>query len=384
MAELVTKKRTVLSKIESVYGTDITPVGSADAVLIKNLTLKPIKASVVSRDIIRPYLGISEQLLAEKYVEVDFEVEMVGSGIVGVAPAAGFDSLMRACGFTKSTTLTSCTAACATLIVTVTKASHGYAVGDVVKMTGFTDGPKNISATILTVPTANTFTYSAAGASDEISPAAGSPKINSGVVYVPVSSAFESVTIYMNVDGTLHTLTGARGTLDFSVVVKQIPTIKFTMTGLYSAVIDAAAPTCDFSLYKVPQVVNTQNTLGFSLFSYSGYMESFALQIANDIQYITLVGSESVKLLDRKPSGTLIFQATSIATKDFFTPIAANTKGAFSLDHGSLNGYKVSFACSSVHLGDPSYQDSNGVQMLSVPFQPVPTTGNDELSITFK
>jgi hypothetical protein len=55
-----------------------------------------------------------------------------------------------------------------------------------------------------------------------------------------------------------------------------------------------------------------------------------------------------------------------------------------SISHGSVNGYKANIDCPSVLLGDPSYQDSNGVQMLSVPFTANPSSGNDEISITIK
>jgi hypothetical protein len=378
---LLTRKRTVLAKIESVYGTDSVPTGSANAMLIKNLTLTPISASLVSRDLIRPYLGNSEQLLAEKFVQMDFEVEMAGSGAMGLAP--GYDVLLRACGFTKSITQTSCTIACASTVCTVTKTSHGYAVGDKIVITGCTDTPKNITATITAVTT-NTFTYTAATASDEAT-AAGSPKLNTAVVYVPVSSSFESLTMYYNVDGLLHKLTGAMGSFDLSLSVKNIPTFKFSFTGIYNAPSDTAAPTVDFSGFMIPAVANTQNTPSFSLFTYSGLLESMSLNLANQVSYVTLIGSESVKILDRKPAGNLVFEAPTIASKDFFSLVSANTSGAMTLNHGPSNGYKVSLSCPSVLLGNPTYQDSNGVQMLSAPFTAQPTSaGNDEISITVK
>lgn len=378
---LLTRKRTVLAKIESAYGTDSTPVG-ANAMLVKNLSLTPIAASLVSRDLIRPYLGNSEQLLAEKYVQIDFEVEMQGSGCMGVAP--GFDALLRACGFAATVNQTSCVINSVTSTCTVTKTAHGLSVGDKVLISGCTDTAKNIQATVATVPDANTFTYNAVGASSE-TPAAGSPKMNISVTYAPVSSGFESVSMYYNVDGVLHKLTGCMGTFDISAQVKNIPTFKFQFTGLFNSPSDVAAPSVDFSAFQIPRVVNTQNTPGFSLFSFSTNLESMSLNLANQVSYITLVGSESVKILDRKPAGTLVFEAPHISDKDYFSLVAANTKGPMSFSHGVVNGFKVELDAPQVLLGNPTYQDSNGVQMLSAPFTAVPTTaGNDELSIVFK
>lgn len=380
---LLTRTRTVLAKIETVYGTDSVPIGSANAMLIRNLTLTPLSATLVSRDLIRPYLGNSEQLLAEKFVKMDFEVEMVGSGVVGAKPA--YDALLRACAFSSATTLQTSSIVSVSLTCTVTKAAHGYVVGDTVTISGCTDTHKNGMFLILTVPTANTFTFLGPTGTTDESPAAGAPKITSGVVYTPISTGFESVTMYYNVGGVLHRLTGCMGTFEISAAVKQIPVFKFNMTGIYNPPSDTVAPTVDFSSFMIPLLVNTANTPGFTLFGYSGLLESMTMNIANDVQYITLVGSESVKILDRKPAGSLVFEAPTIASKDFFSLVAANTEGAMTLSHGSVNGYKVNLSCPQVLLGNPTYQDSNGVQMLSAPFTAQPTSaGNDELSISIQ
>lgn len=377
---LLTRKRTVLAKIESVYGTDSTPDGSADAMLVKNLSINPIQAELVSRDLIRPYLGNSEQLLATTYVTLSFEVEMVGSGVVGRAPA--YDALLRACGLAKSnreTNLTSLTVS--SEVATATLADHGYSTGDVVTITGSDVPGLNGEQTITDVPTSGTFEFDATGESD--GSATGS-KIRSAIRYAPISSSFESTTIYYNVDGVLHKITGARGTVEMSLAVRQIPVFRFNFTGLYNAPTDTAAPSVDFSKFKIPQIANTQNTPGFSLFGYSADLESLSLNVANDIQYITLIGSESVKLLDRAPAGQLQFEAPTVTAKNYWEDVANSTPGAMSFDHGSRSGYKVSFAAPSVLLGNPTYQDSNGVQFLNAPFTCNPNQGNDEFYIDIK
>ena len=98
MAKLY-RKRTVLVKAESTYGTDSTPAGS-DAVQVRNLEITPVESEVLSRDLIRPYLGNSPQLIANTRVVVSFEVEYAGSGTAGTAPRYG--SLLKACGFSET------------------------------------------------------------------------------------------------------------------------------------------------------------------------------------------------------------------------------------------------------------------------------------------
>ena len=98
MAKLY-RKRTVLVKTEATYGTDSTPVGS-DACQVRNLEISPVESDVLSRDLVRTYLGASPQLVANTRVQVTFEVEYAGSGAAGTAPRYG--SLLKACGFSET------------------------------------------------------------------------------------------------------------------------------------------------------------------------------------------------------------------------------------------------------------------------------------------
>lgn len=377
---LLTRKRTVLAKIESSYGVDPTPTGSANAILCKNLNINPIQAELVSRDLIRPYFGNSEQLLAQTFVQIDFEVEFVGPGVVAKTP--GFDSLLRACAFTKAIN----TGAIASItrsgsVATATRNAHGYLLGDKVIISGATETEYNGEFTITAVTT-NTFNYAVTGT--PATPATGTPVVNTSIVYSPVSSSLESATLYYNVDGVLHKITGARGTFDVNLAVKTIPTFKFTMTGLFTSPTDTAAPSVNFSTFAVPQIANTQNTPSYSLYGFSASgLESGSFQVANDVQYITLIGRESVEIIDRRPAGTLVFEAPTITAKDFFTIVKNSELGALTINHGSKNGFKVAISAPSVLLGNPTYQDSNGVQMLSAPYTINPVSGNDEVTFTF-
>lgn len=379
----ISRKKTLLAKIESAYGTDPTPDGTSNAILVKNLSVTPIESELVSRDLYRPFLGNDEQLMAQKFSRAEFEVEMVGAGVIGKIP--GYDPLLRSCALVGAATTTSISAAIASEVVTVTKVAHGLVTGDKIIPSGFTDAAANIAAGVTITKTGNdTFTYPAAGAVDDPT-ADGTPVYRTAYVYSPVSASFESCTLYYNIDGLLHKLTGCMGTVEINVSVKQIPTFKFSMTGLYNAPSDSAAPTVDFSSFMIPQIANTQNTLAFSLASYSALLESMSLNLANEVQYIPLIGSETVKILDRNPAGSFVFEAPTIAAKDFFTLASSQTSSVMTLTHGSSNGYKVKLDAPSVFIGNPQYQESNGVEMLNVPYTANPTSaGNDELTISLK
>ncbi len=96
---LLLRKRLILIETESSYGSDPTPTG-ADAVLVRDLSITPQSSDVVSRNLIRPYLGASQQLLANTKVECTFSVELAGSGAAGTAPQYG--KAIQACGLSET------------------------------------------------------------------------------------------------------------------------------------------------------------------------------------------------------------------------------------------------------------------------------------------
>ena len=97
---LQTRKQSILIETEGSYNDGSTTPNGADAVLVTELNVTPIASDVVTRDYVRPYLGASEQLLANSRVEVSFSVELVGSGTAGTAP--GYSKALLATGLSET------------------------------------------------------------------------------------------------------------------------------------------------------------------------------------------------------------------------------------------------------------------------------------------
>lgn len=308
---LIARKTYILSKAESTYGTSSTPANT-DAVLVKNLDLTPLAGDVVSRDLLRPYLGNSEQLLAQTYVELSFDVELAGSGTAGTAPRYG--ALLKACGLSETVVATT------------------------------------------------------------------------SVTYAPVSSSFSSATIIYNTDGVNHLLTGCRGSFTIQAEVGQIPTISFSMVGIYNAPTDVSPVAVSYSNQATPLVFRQGNTSSFSVFSYSGLLQSFDFDLANATVYRQLVGSATGEVLitDRKPAGSCMIEAPTIATKDFFSIALGSATGGLTFLHGTTAGNRVTFNSPQTDITSPAYGEQDGVRMLNLPYVATPTTaGNDEFSLAF-
>jgi hypothetical protein len=310
MASVLTRRRLLLAKIESTYASDSSPTGT-NAILVRNLDIQPLVADTVNRDLVRPYMGQADQLLAQTRVEVTFEVELAGSGTAGTAPAYG--PLLRSCGLEET-------------LVTDTSAT-----------------------------------------------------------YAPESSGFESSTLYYHQDGIRHKVTGCRGSFEISGEVGGIPVISFSMTGIYNAPTDETLPTPTYSNQATPLLFKQGNTSSFSVFGFSGVMQSYNFNIANSVVFRELVGgSQEILITDRAPSGTVVIEAPTITDKDFFTVATGTSTGSITFQHGSTAGNIVTMTTAQSDLGNLTYSDSDGIQMLNMPFIAVPTnSGNDELSLVF-
>jgi hypothetical protein len=308
---LLQRKSLILIKTETTYGTDSTPAGT-DAVLVRNISVVPIQGDTVSRELIRPYYGAAQQLLANTRVQCSFSVELAGSGTAGTAPRYG--SALKACGLSETV----------------------------------------VAAT--------------------------------SVTYAPVSASFSSVTIYYNLDGVLHKVTGARGTFTINGTVGQIPTIDFTFTGIYNNPTDTAAPSVTYSNQAVPVLFKQGNTTDFQLLSYAACLQTLSFDIGNTIVYRELVNcTKEVLQTDRACTGSVTIEAVTMATKNYFTAaLTDNTPGNLIWQHGQTAGNIIDFTSTGIDIGDVTYGEQDGIAMLTIPYTAIPTTaGNNEFSLVY-
>ena len=383
---LLTRKSLILAKSESTYGTDISPAGT-DAVLVRSLEVTPIEADTVSRELIRPYLGNSQQLLASAHVEITFEVEFAGSGTAATAPR--FSSLLKACGMAETITASAITgtaqagSAGSITLAAAASATDGVYVGMIISITS---GTGSGSSGVISNYNGTTKVATVKAITAAFTPGASSLySIAANVGYRPVSSSFSSATIYYNNDGILHKITGARGTFTITGSVGEIPVIEFTMIGIYNAPTDTAAPTATYSNQADPLIFKADNTSAFTVYGYAGCLMEFSFDIANETLYRELVGcTKEVIITTRAAEGELKIEAPTIAQYDFFTAALATTTGVVTLMQGTTAGNRVTVVLPSISLSNPAYEDEDGIQMLGLPYVAIPTTiGNDEISLTF-
>lgn len=203
------------------------------------------------------------------------------------------------------------------------------------------------------------------------------------VEYKPVSAAMESASLYVNVDGVLHKLTGARGSVKFGFSVNGRPQFNFEFVGIFNPVTDAVAGAVTLSAWKTPLAVNRTNTPTFTLHGYAAKLQSVDFDLANSLQPRSLInGTDEVPITDRKPAGNISMEAVKVADKDWWTSIKNVMTGTLQLIHGTVAGNKVQIDAPKVQIINPKYGDSNGIVMLNAGLVFNPNAGNDELVIT--
>jgi hypothetical protein len=384
---LLTRRTAILAKTESQYATDAAPDGS-DAILIRNLDVTPLEADVVSRDLIRPYLGNYDQLLAQTRVSLSFEVEMAGSGAAGTAPR--FSSLLRACGMSQTITAAAITGtAQAGAAGSITLAAGSSSVSNIYNgmIITITSGTGNGHVGVITGYNGTTKVATVQASTATFVPGAGSAySIAPSVGYKPVSSAFDSATIYVYVGGdVLHKMTGCRGTFSLNAAVGEIPVISFQMVGVYNAPTDTAAPAVTYTNQATPLVFKAGNASAFSLLDFSACLQSLSFDIANETVFRELVGcTKNIAITNRAPAGECVIEAPRMAQKDYFAIANDDTNGKISFLHGTTAGNRVTMTAPKVDITNPAYSDQDGIQMLTVPYVAIPTdAGNDEMVLTF-
>lgn len=309
----------ILAKIETTYGTDATPAGATDALLISNMSIEQLNAQNVSRDLVRPYFGSSEQLAGTANVAVSFDVELTGSGTAGTAPAWG--KLLQACGMTET-----------------------ISAGVSVAYDPNTDG-----------------------------------------------TTTKSLTIYYHLDGVLHKLLGARGTVSGNMGVGNRPVMSFKFTGIDGGVTATSNPSVTLTAWKSPLVISDPNTgdltLGctYSAGALSGGQAypSLGLEwdLGNNVAHIPLLGGESVDVTQRAAKGMVSLDLTAAQHVTQMANVKANTLTGLGIVHGTTAGYKVLFFAPKTQFANPTYEDKDGRALVKFDCIFTPNSGNDEVKI---
>ena len=206
---------------------------------------------------------------------------------------------------------------------------------------------------------------------------------STSVTYAPVSTSFSSTTLAFFNDRMRHLVVRCRGSGGLELTAGEIPRLNFEMMGIYATPTDTANPAVTYSNQAAPLAVNADSTTSVSVHSFSGCMQAFSMDVANEMVYRQLAGcTKQVLITQRAPSGEITIELPTIASKDFWTIASNQTQGSISWVHGTTAGNIATFTASNCALGAPSLEDGDGIQHIQLPFRPIPSSsGNDEFTL---
>ena len=207
---------------------------------------------------------------------------------------------------------------------------------------------------------------------------------STSVTYNPASTGHKSCTIYYYLDGTLHKLTGCRGTVSFALETGALPMASFTMTGHVSNPTDVSIVTPTYDSTVPAALVSVPFTIG----GYSAVINALNFDMGttiakpNDISASD--GYGDVQITAYKPTGSFDPENTLIATQDWYSKFTAGTLMALTTGViGGTAGIKVKFDMPAIYYSDIGHADRDGVATLDTPYAAVDNSGDDFVSIAF-
>ncbi len=204
------------------------------------------------------------------------------------------------------------------------------------------------------------------------------------VVYSPISTGHEGVSIYFHLDGTRYALIGARGSAKFMLPANGTPKIMFEFTGLFVQPTTVANPAATLTAWATPQIVASVNTPTVSFNAVPLIMRSFEFDLGNKVIYRSLVGSQSVLIPERSEKIAMVAEAVPLATLNPYALAAVPTTAALSLVHGTGVGRISTFAFPNALIQRPEgLNEQDGIVEWPLSFVPLPgALGNDQWTLT--
>lgn len=306
----------ILAKVETTSGTDAAPTGGSNAIFISNASFEYLYNNV-DRDLIRGYLGASEQLAGSRFMRATFDVEISGSGTAGTAPAWG--PLLQGCAMAET-----------------------ISAGSRVEY-------NPITASMQTL----TIYYYDDGVLRKALGCMGNVELAMGEGDRPLFKFS-----FLGVDGGTTAASNATPTFTawkVPLVITDPNTGDIKLGGTYA----------------------TGAITGGTAYPSRG----LTLNLGNDPRQIQLLGGQRVDINQRATTGSMELELTAAQEATLMTDINANTLTSLSFEHGTTAGGKVLFYAPKVQRINPKLVDYEGNRLAGMDLRLTPNSGNDELLI---
>lgn len=203
---------------------------------------------------------------------------------------------------------------------------------------------------------------------------------------VSAESSLQSVSFRVNIDGNLHKITGARGSVKFNLEAGKYGVCEFNFMGLFN-------PVGSGTLYNLSAISNVKPPIvynsSFQIAGFSPVCSAAEIDLANNVvrrdSLNATYGVHSFRITDRKP--TLNFDADAVAesSNPFWGDWEGSIVDTFGIQVGS-NAQNIVKMSGYFEYESNKYGDQDGVRKYDCKASLVSSDVNsedNELTITF-
>lgn len=407
----------VLAKIESSFGVDAAPDATNDAMLVEDPNIS-YDINQLERNITRTTLSKLPAQTGRKVGKVNFMYEVRNNGNTGATVPPKVGVLLRGCGMaqtqmntasatianspatsvgtpTGSFTYTKTTAyagAISRIVTLECTTAGGTGVAEFTVSSPAVAGHAAISTTGVVMTNSSAFTLIQ---SAQITPTiTGSFDVGDTFTirldpvryeYTPISTGFESLTLYMYFDGLLHKMKGAMGTFSVEGNGGEYAKFNFEFTGDFVDVVDATMPASPVYETQKPSFVELANLTIDGVNTL--YASSFGMDIGNDVVIRDSINNAEAYagalIVARSPTANFDPEAELVATHDFFGKMKAGTEMEFEVHVGNTKGNVVQFYSPNTQYRSINYGERNSIRTMDVQLALTTNASDDELVIMF-
>lgn len=312
------KNSVVTAKVQASAGTDALPTGAANAILIKDVSITPLDAQNISRDVIRGSFGGSEQLVGPASVKLSYSVELAGSGTAATPPAWGV--LLQGCAAGEGSLSTPARVEYSPASVNLKALTQYYYDDGVLHKMLDCMGNCTLSAKVGEIPT---LAFEWIG-------------INGGIV---AGSATGTYTAWK----------------------KPVPMTKANVIDVTFGATYAAGALS-----------------GGTMYSSTG----LDLNFGNVVNFNPMLSSETVDITDRDSAGSVELELDAAQEIALMADVIGNVSKSMGFTIGTATGNKIIVYAPNVQLINPKKVDRNGKRLVGFDLRFIPgTAGNDEWRI---
>lgn len=389
MAGMLTRKQLLLAKIEVSEGTDPTPTGASDAVMVENVRWTETPNIIQTNEHIAT-LDLGKPVIGGIRTSVTFSYYAQSRSAGDTVPECG--PLLRACGFAQTQSTATVPSGGAEALASGA-ATTTCTLGSTA--TGTADLYNGMPITFTSTVTGTSFIadYTAAKLATLTDTMGGTLTtstnylIEKNVVYRPTSSSIPSVTLYLYRDGKLMKGLGARGTFTMNWTAGGGIRFDFTFSAVWQAATDTSMATPTFQNgTKIVWRGESGSTSRMRWNRILGAARSLTINAGNTVVMPdnpeAIQGYDPALITMREPNGSFDPLEVVVATRDIFSDMAAGTARILHARAGSSAGARIAVtSANTMATANNQGEDRDGLSTEAVSFRC--TGADDGFSICF-